>query len=164
MTSRKTPKNEGRLRTESWLLRGISSIPGELVLNAQSLSFIATNTGSAWPWQLRKLERLLGSKGIARAIDDGTRTTAFEWPVREVRAWCPWYYFGGGIKLQHEAVVLRFSFGAPGNMQLRPRPRDSVAVLQQVSDTIEEVRSMRSVGALWQAALERTAREDNPDA
>jgi hypothetical protein len=39
-----TPK---RLRSEAWLLLGISSLPGELVLSSGTLSYFARITGSA---------------------------------------------------------------------------------------------------------------------
>jgi hypothetical protein len=50
---------------------------------------------------------------IAAAIDEGKKTQVFNWSTSEVRAWCPWYYFGGGIKLEHAGMVLRFSFARP---------------------------------------------------
>ena len=91
-----TPPRMRSLRTEAWLLRGISSIPGELLLRDGVLSFSATDTGSAWPWQLRKLERSLGVPGFAGALEKAHRRTLFRWPVRSMRFWVPWYYVGGG--------------------------------------------------------------------
>jgi hypothetical protein len=141
------------LRSQAWLLRGNSSLPGELVLKSGQLSFIAHNTGSAWPWQLRKLERELASPGIAKAIDEGQKTVVFVWPVGEIRAWCPWYYFGGGIKVARENIVLRFSLGMPANMQLRAGPANPVAAVLQIFATLKDIRNMRTQGALWQRAL-----------
>jgi hypothetical protein len=135
------------------MLRGISSIPGELVLKSEQLSFIAHNTGSAWPWQLRKLEREVASPGIAKAIDAGEKSVVFVWPVDEIRAWCPWYYFGGGIKVAKAQIVLRFSFGRPANMQLRSGPANPDVALRQVVANAKDVRAMRTQGALWQSAL-----------
>jgi hypothetical protein len=115
--------------------------------------FIARNTGSAWPWQLRKLERNLAAPGIAESIDDGTRTEVFKWPVVELKAWCPWYYFGGGIKLQRGPLVLRFSFGRPANTRIRSHQLGPGFALREAAANLSEIGTMRSRGRLWQAAL-----------
>jgi hypothetical protein len=142
------------LRSGAWLLRGISSIPGELALSATgSISFTAFNTGSAWVWQLRKLERAVQAPGIAESIDQGQRSLVFQWPAQSVQAWCPWYYFGGGIKLRHGSLVLRFSFGEPGNAKLRANAVDAGSALQSLAEGSGQVRAMRSVGAAWLSAL-----------
>lgn len=154
------PNRPLELRTPAWLLRGISSIPGELLLGSGQISFAAFNTGSAWPWQLRKLERAVGTVGIAQAIDDGVRTVVFHWPADSVQAWCPWYYFGGGIKLRRESLVLRFSLGEPANQQTRFNRLDAGPALEGVSDTAAQVGTMRSRGALWLAALEASREPD----
>ncbi|HMN78451.1 MAG TPA: hypothetical protein PKA20_00855 [Burkholderiaceae bacterium] len=137
------------LRTEAWLLRGISSIPGELVLRGGVLSFSARSTGSAWPWQLRKLERSLGAPGFAGALEKGYRRTLFQWPVRSVRFWVPWYYFGGGIKVSRDGLVLRLSFGRPANTR--------ASNLASAFANLKEVAVMRRRGKLWLAALESAA-------
>jgi hypothetical protein len=136
------------LRTDAWLLRGISSIPGELALRGGSLVFTAFNTGSAWPWQLRKLEREVGASGIAAKIDAGERTTVFRWPVAEVDSDCPWYYFGGGLRLRRGGVVLKFSFGRPANTRSN--------TLADLGDNLAELSSMRKRGRMWQSALEKS--------
>ncbi len=144
-----------KLRSEAWLLRGISSIPGELTLVAGRLSFTAHNTGSAWPWQLRKLGRVLDAPFIAKTIDEGIRTVDFNWPASELEVWCPWYLFGGGIKLRRGPLVLRFSFGKPANMQTRAGRHEPAGAATEVAATLDEVRDMRALGAIWQAALAR---------
>jgi hypothetical protein len=155
------PVNE--LRSPCWLLRGISSIPGELVLRESAVSFVATHSGSALPWQLRKLEQMLGTDHLARALDDGEPIQALEWSVREIQAWCPWYYFGAGLKIRRGNVEFHFSFGEPGNERLSGRPTNLLAALPQIVATLQEVRSMRSVGAVWKAALESAAIEVRDD-
>jgi hypothetical protein len=153
VTQSATSNRPSRLRSEAWLLRGISSIPGELALKGETLSFTALNTGSAWPWQLRKLEREMAAPGIAETIDRGERTLVFSWPVREIEAWCPWFYFGGGIKLKRQGLGLRFSFGAPANTQSVQRRMDPIAAAENIGGTLGQVQAMRSLGAMWQAAL-----------
>lgn len=132
------------LRTEAWLLRGISSVPGALRLKGGMLSFVASGTGSAWPWQLRKLAVLLGKPGLAESIDAGKPVVLFEWPVAEVDVATPWYYFGGGIKLRHGGVALRLSFG---------RPAASSHTLGDAAVELNEVTAMRARGSLWVQAI-----------
>ena len=148
MTPQATPEPGTRLCTQAWLLRGISSIRGELQLRAGEVSFRVFDSGSAWPWQLRKLERVQGCAGMTAAIEAGEGACLFRWSVREVQAWCPWYYFGGGIKLRRGDVVLRLSFGASAGA--------GDGTLQGL-DTFEQVRDMRRIGALWRDALQASA-------
>lgn len=133
-----------RLRSEAWLLRGISSLPGELGLNAGKLSFISTATGSTWPFQLRKLGAVLNRKGLAKAVEEGKPFQFFEWPAHEVRVSMPWYYFGGGIKFKYQDTELRFSFG---------RPVSTGPELADVAAELRELGAMRSRGKLWAKAL-----------
>jgi|GEM_PF-2544327 len=153
-TPNKTPATEPSLRSAAWLLLGISSIPGELMLQAGWLSFTAENTGSAWPWQLRKLERRVTRPGIAATIDAGTDTLVFKWSVPDVKVWCPWYYFGGGIKIRKADTLLRFSLGEPANMTLRDRDAAPDEALREAAASLAEVGRMRSRGRLWLDALQ----------
>jgi hypothetical protein len=132
------------LRTEAWLLRGISSVLGELRLKANTLSFKASETGSAWPWQLRKLAVLLNSPGLAECVEEGKPVVLFEWPVSEVDVATPWYYFGGGITLRHQGVALRLSFG---------RPATNSHTLGDAAVELNEVTAMRARGKLWVQAI-----------
>ncbi len=143
------------LRSEAWLLRGISSIPGELRLEEGRLVFEAWNTGTAWPWQLRKLERELGAPGFADAIENGRPCRLFDWPVADLIAWCPWYYFGGGIKLRRNGLTLRFSFGRPANTRINAHGTPAAA--GQAMENLGELAVMRSRGKQWIAALARPA-------
>ncbi len=137
-----------RLRTEAWLLRGISSIPGELLLQGGALKFIAQGTGSAWPWQIAKLERLLQASGYAIAAEAGKPFALFEWPVSEVEAVVPWYYFGGGIVLARNGRRLRFSFGSPASTNRS---------LASAFENIRKVGVMRSRGRLWSTAIAKAS-------
>ena len=152
-----------KLGTEAWLLLGISSIPGALLLKAGQLSFTAQGTGSAWPWQLRKLERRMGRQGLAAAVDAGQATLVFDWPASEVGAWCPWYYFGGGIKISRSQATLRISFGEPAHMKLRAHQGHPGGVLREAAAQLHTVGVMRSRGKLWQAALKEHARPRQRD-
>lgn len=146
-----------KLRTEAWLLRGISSLPGELALLNGTLTYFVAGTGSAWPWQLRKLERAFGVSGLAGGVDSGRRVKLFSEPVQSLRAWCPWYYFGGGIKVTVRGTTLRFSFGTPANMRVRRHHLGPGAALKDVADNLGEISVMRKRGKLWLAALDKAA-------
>lgn len=140
------------LRSEAWLLRGISSLPGELILERGMLQFVAHGTGSIWPGQLRTLEQALRMPGLATSIDRDGRSRLFAWRVNAVHAWAPWYYFAGGIKLAHAGVVLSFSFGRPANMEVR-RHADGFGAIAEVRKQVESIRRMRDGGRGWLAAL-----------
>ncbi len=68
------------LRTDAWLLRGMSSIPGELRLSAGTLSFVCSGTGSAWPFRLRKLARALRDPSLVNVLQEGPPAPLFQWP------------------------------------------------------------------------------------
>ena len=137
------------MNTAAWLLRGISSIPGELRLSSATVSFIAYGPGSAWPGQLRKLAALLGKPAFGPALDDGVFVELFAWPVGEVSVSRPWYYFGGGIKLRRRGIGLRISFAQPVGARVGPG--------QALSD-LRAVPAMRARGKLWASALAKATR------
>jgi hypothetical protein len=137
-----------RLRTDAWLLRGISSIPGELRLASGKLSFTSSEFGSAWPFQLRKLGQLLDQPSLAKSLEEGKTFQLFQWHVDQVQSTVPWYYFGGGIKLRHQGIQLRFSFG---------RPTSGGHNLAAAASDLKEFGVMRSRGKLWSKALATAA-------
>ena len=143
------------LSTEAWLLLGISSVPGNLMLSGGAIAFTATGTGSAWPWQLRSLGREMGESRLARVLDSGGRVVVFRWPIQELSFWVPWYYFGGGMKIRRGRQVLKLSFGRPvGTGGLTSDPSEG---LRQAAANFKEVGLMRSTGALWVSALSAAA-------
>ena len=146
------PTTAQRLRSEAWLLRGISSIPGELILAHGVLCFVAHDTGSAWPWQLRKLEDEMQALGFAAAMGRGEGFCLLQWQANALQAWAPWYYFGGGIRLKHRGLVLCFSLGRPANMALRAHAGGPGAVGELRRQWLA-IRGMRSRGRHWLAAL-----------
>ena len=137
------------LHTDAWLLRGISSIPGELSLRSEVLSFVASGSGSAWPFQLRKLGELFQQPALQAELNAGHTVPLFAWPVREISASIPWYYFAGGITLQRRGVLVRLGFG---------RPVDAGRVPGQSMEGLAEVGAARKRGKLWASALIEAAR------
>lgn len=137
------------LHTDAWLLRGISSIPGELSLRSEVLSFVASGSGSAWPFQLRKLGELFQQPALQAELNAGHTVPLFAWPVREISASIPWYYFAGGITLQRRGVLVRLGFG---------RPVDAGRVPGQPMEGLAEVGAARKRGKLWASALTEAAR------
>ena len=142
VAAHRSPSN---LRSAAWLLRGISSIPGHLALTPGRLAFRASGPGTAWPWQLRKLEAQLRTPSLAARIDAGD-AVLFDAPLTEVSATFPWYSFLGGLTIAYRDASLRFSFGRPPNS---PDARRGAAAM------LDEIASMRSVGKAWSVALQR---------
>lgn len=128
------------LCSPAWLLRGISSIPGELRLNSSRISFIAHEAGSAWDWQLNKLERVAGSPGFMEALKGGSTAALFNEPLTDIHVRSPWYYFAGGLVLQVRDQSYRVSFGRPAGSSIN-------------GDELQTVSTMRRVGKRWLQAL-----------
>ena len=135
-----------RLETDAWLLRGISSLPGELRLASGRLSFVCSGSGSARPFQIRRLAQVMGQPCLVEAIAEGRAVPLFVWPADQVETVFPWYYFGGGLKLRYRGVQLRFSFG---------RPASPGYGLGAAASDLKEAATMRSRGKLWSKALAR---------
>ena len=143
-----SPTPAPRLRSEAWLLLGLfSSIPGELILGNGALCFVAHGAGSAWPSQLRTLERRLRTPGLAVSIERGQPTRCFRWRVDAVEAWVPRHYFGGGMRVRHEEAVVSFGFACPANMESR------LGAFGEVRKQFRAVRRMRARCREWMAAL-----------
>lgn len=141
------------MRSPAWLLLGVSSLPGELRGRGGRIAFTAHGTGSAWPFQLRRLERRLGTPGICDAIEARRSVRCFDWPLAEVAARFPWYEFGAGMRLQHGGQTLRFGFGRPGNMRIM---QHNYIPLGGVRNMRAHWRSMTqgvSLGRLWREFL-----------
>lgn len=142
-------KRSTHLHTPAWLLRGISSIPGTLRLAAGRLSFTASGSGNLWGHQLRRLERDVGRKGLAKRLSDEEYAVVFDVPlahVQQVRF--PWYYFSGGLKLTLNGVVYRFGFDRPSNTRLS----------SEGGNLLGEVSQARRHGKAWQTALVEASR------
>ena len=132
-----TPRN---LRTAAWLLRGISAIPGELHLSGSRLTFTATGTGSAWDWQLRRLEHGSGISGFAGLLKETGRSALFSETLLALTASCPWYFFSGGLVIEIRDQTYKISFG---------RPVD----LAGGGDDLSTFYAMRKIGKQWIRAL-----------
>ena len=128
------------LCSPAWLLRGISSIQGELTLTQSRISFIAQNQGSAWDWQLRKLSLLSGNLEFMDTLKRGTAVVVFNEPLADILVRSPWYYFSGGLVLQIRGKSFRVSFGGPAGSS-------------SASEELRAVSAMRRVGKKWLQAL-----------
>jgi len=149
-----TPKRTGatnKLRSQAWLLRGISAIPGELGLSGDALSFTVHGAGSAWDWQLRKLERHARTTRFASLVRSGSHALLFDAGLREIDITFPWYYFSGGLVVKTSDDTYKLSFGRPANSPRAGVHRDSSHALAELG----EVASMRKIGKLWREALVR---------
>jgi len=132
------------LRTQAWLLRGISSIPGALRLAGGRLSFTAFGAGNLWPSQLRTLERDTGRIGLAKRLGKEENTVVFDVPLADIQhVRFPWYYFSGGLKLTLNGIVYRFGFDRPSNTKLSG----------EGADLVGEVSRARRSGKAWKAVL-----------
>jgi hypothetical protein len=143
------------ISSTAFLLRGISSIPGELKLTHDGrFSFIANcGAGTAWGWQLRRIERETRRPGLAKQIDDGEDTLVFDVPLSAVAIKFPWYYFSGGLVAKVEGVRYRFSLGTPANMRMPTNRMDIGAAADRVETELSEVATMRRAGKAWQSAI-----------
>jgi hypothetical protein len=92
---------------------------------------------------------------LAKALEEGNPFQLFQWPANQVQATLPWYYFGGGIKLRHQGIQLRFSFG---------RPASSSHGIAAAASELKEVGVMRSRGKLWSKALAATVPRNSGEA
>ncbi len=140
--NRPKPAFGGSFSSAAWLLRGISSVPGELRLRSAQLSFVAQERGSAWDWQLRKLERDACTANFADTLQSGDHATLFNEPLAQVSIRFPWYYFSGGLVVTTRRQVYRLSFG-------------QLASSSMTSDELETVSTMRRVGKHWMRLLAR---------
>lgn len=132
------------LRTEAWLLKGISSLPGILTLAQGRLSFTASGSGSFWRGQLRTLEQQAGRPGLAKLLDEGGNAVVFDAILSEVRnVHIPWYYFSGGIKFTLDGVRYRFSFARPANTVASP----------DIGESVQDLSRARQHGKEWKDAL-----------
>jgi hypothetical protein len=139
------------LRSEAWLLRGISAIPGELRLSGNRISFTVQGRGSAWDWQLRKLERHARTVNLASLVKSGRDAVLFDANLRDVAVAFPWYYFSGGLVVKTSDDVYKLSFGRPANS---PRAGVSNGPARAVAE-LKEIGSMRIAGKAWRETLRR---------
>ena len=136
-------KRRSHLRTEAWLLTGISSIPGALRLSGGRLSFTAFGAGNCGRRKLRKLEAETGQEGLAKRLGDDEHAVVFDVPLADVQeATFPWYYFTGGVKLTLDGARYRFGFARPANTKL---PSDGLG--------LDDIAKARRSGKAWKAVL-----------
>ncbi len=138
-----------KIRSVAWLLRGISSVPGELKLAGGRLSYKAFGFGTLWRYQLNRLERDVRIHGLADRLDNGETAVVFDVPLTAVTVRIPWYYFSGGLVVETGGAVFKFSFGQPANSGPSLGNRDLARVLNE----LKTVESMRKTGKIWRTAL-----------
>ena len=143
MWSEMQPSSQ-RLVTRAWLLRGISSLPGQLSLRDGRLCFRAHGPGNFWPSQLRKLEQQLRVDELAVRLEREESLNLFDLPLHDItRIHFPWYTFSGGMNLLIHGVWMRFGFDHPANSAAPPGGLDPLG----------EISSARKAGKAWKMAL-----------
>jgi len=136
-----------QFETGAWLLRGIDTLSGTLLLVEGRLRFTAEGCGSLGTSQLASLARDSGNAGLAKALTKGGTAAVFDAPLGEIDVRFPWYYFMGGCKVRVGGHRHRLSFGQP--------PNGGGGTLGDAWDSLAEVRAMRKVGKALQEALQR---------
>lgn len=148
--------NGSRFDSPVWLLRGISSLPGQMDLVDGWLSLRLLGEGNAWDWQLRKLARLTADSDLIDRLLDGQRPLVFRERLENLSIDWPWYYFRGGLVVTAGEARWRISFGPPvGNVGNRS--------LESALDNLNTVVSMRAIGKRWLQAIESACRPLEPD-
>lgn len=108
-------------------------------MSDSQICFRANEVGTAWDWQLKKLERVAVSPGFFRSLKSGSAAVLFNAPLTEIGVRSPWFYFSGGLILQVSGESYRLSFGRPAN--------------SSSEGELETVSAMRLVGKKWLDAL-----------
>ncbi len=142
------PATASSFRSPAWLLRGISTVPGELRLAGRQLSFWATDRGSAWDWQLRKLDPHARTVDFSRRLGTGGPTLLFSERLEDLRVHAPWYYFRGGLVVTTPKTAYKLSFG-------RPARSSGMLGLHQAADELRTASNMRTIGQEWLRRLTR---------
>lgn len=139
-----TKRHSPRCDSPAWLLRGISTIPGRLRLRERRLSFLATDSGSAWNWQLEKLDAVADDSGFSQMLLAGEHALLFDAPLERLGFRVPWYYFKGGLIVIRSGQRFRFSFGPPA------QPRGAgLGNLDGAAEGIGAIIEMRRTGKRW---------------
>ena len=145
--------NPVEMSSQAWLLRGISSVPGQLELANGHLRFTALGPGSMWKWKLEKLERETCQPGLAERMNNGECTTVFDAPLSDVETEFPWYYFSGGLKLRAGPLHYRFSFGQPSNTRMPISKSNVLKAGIRAAEELTEAVDARRAGKAWKRAL-----------
>lgn len=151
--------NEESFGTEAWLLRGISSVPGDLRLESGNLTFTAFGSGNLWKFQLRKLERDTCQPGLANNMLAEKNVIIFDAPLTAVEIVFPWYTFSGGLNVRVGNARFRLGFDRPANTQI-PVEREasvkgSIEAGKRVVESVQEIRKARQSGKAWKSVIER---------
>jgi tetratricopeptide (TPR) repeat protein len=120
--------NKNNFSSKIWLLRGIGNAPGTLKLVDGQFSFTVTETGSLWPNQLRKLERIAQKPGLASRVERGEPAQVFCLKLEEIKVDFPWYSFNGVANITIDKTTYRFSFVRPENRSFDSELFNSIAL------------------------------------
>jgi len=136
-----------------WLLRGVQSASGMLRLSNGTISFSCDGQGQLFAFQLRKLERQLGQKGLAEHLEQDRRSQLFSLPATACGIRWPWYYFSGGFVITLDnGVKLRLSFARPNST------RGMNQNIQLSTHGAVDAMAARQVGKQWKYALQEIFR------
>lgn len=135
-----------KLDSPAWLLRGISALPGRLSLVGGTLSLTLHGTGSAWDWQLRKLDRSAAATDLGARLRLGQPALLFRERLENVVVGSPWYYFSGGLIVRTARGSWRISFG-------RPAGAAGLEGLGEGADELATAIAMRRLGSRWLQVL-----------
>ena len=135
-----------KLESPAWLLRGVSSLPGRLSLAGGTLSLTLHSTGSAWGWQLRKLDRGAAATDLSARLRLGQPALLFRERLENVVIGSPWYYFRGGLIVATARGNWRISFG-------RPAGSTGFEGLGEEADELGTALAMRRTGSRWLQVL-----------
>lgn len=141
--SPRSPQWQARMETPAWLLRGVSTLPGQLRLSGGMLSLTLFGSGSAWPWQLRKLERDAHCAGFsAGQLRLDQSSVLFRERLEAIRISSPWYWFNGGLIIHTARSRWRISFAKPNGVT-------GTQGLDEVLDDLGGLGAVRKMGARW---------------
>lgn len=135
-----------KLESRAWLLRGVSSLPGRLSLAGGMLSLTLHGTGSAWDWQLRKLDPRAAATDLSARLRLRQPALLFRERLENVVIGSPWYYFRGGLIVATARGSWRISFG-------RPAGSAGVEGLGEEADELGTALAMRRTGSRWLQVL-----------
>lgn len=129
----------------AWLLLGlINSLPGQLQLRDEQLTYVAYNSGTLGSRGLTKLEKKLALPELAFKLASNQPTPLFKIHLSEIESvFFPFYYFSAGMHLKIKDKKFRLSFIRPNNTRTYARGFAGV----------REIPASVNVGQEWKKLL-----------
>ncbi len=132
--------------SKAWLLQGSKSLPGELRLSEERLSFRILGPGNFSLRNFQKLAAKSGQPELSTLLDSSATPILFDLPLSQIeRIHFPWYYFLGGLKITLQGAQYRFGFEEPSNIQ----------GASEGGDILGSIRRARKSGKVWKLILRR---------